>query len=149
MKVILLKDVPKLGKKMDIKNVSDGHALNFLFPQKLAEMASASAIKRVETEKAQADAIRKTHEKAVTDALEAVSGTFIALTEKANEKGHLFKAIHKAEILAAIKKAIGGAEITEDYIVLEKPIKEVGEYAVELKAAGKSIKVKLSIKAEK
>jgi large subunit ribosomal protein L9 len=149
MKVILLKDVPTLGHKADIKNVSDGYALNFLFPQKLAELASAGAVKRIEAEKATAQAARTAHEKAIGDILQSVSGTFIALTEKANEKGHLFKAIHKTEILEAIKKAAGANDLTEELIVLEKPIKEVGDYAVELKGAGKQVKVKISIKADK
>ena len=50
MKVILLKDAPRIGKRGDIKNVSDGYARNFLFPGGFAEQATNSAIKKVEQE---------------------------------------------------------------------------------------------------
>ena len=48
MKVIFLKDVPRVGKKYDIKEINDGYAMNFLFPQKLAEIATPSAIANLE-----------------------------------------------------------------------------------------------------
>jgi len=52
MKVIFLDDVRNVGKKYDIKDVSDGYARNFLFPNKLAETASSEAIKKLESMKA-------------------------------------------------------------------------------------------------
>ena len=51
MKVIFLKDVPRVGKRNDIKEVNDGYAVNFLFPRKLAEMATPSAINELEKRK--------------------------------------------------------------------------------------------------
>jgi large subunit ribosomal protein L9 len=59
MKVILLKDVAKMGKKNDIKNVSDGHALNFLIPQGLVEVATPKSLKKVEVIKSREDAEKK------------------------------------------------------------------------------------------
>ena len=52
MRVIFLKDVPKIGKKFEIKNISDGHALNFLIPQGAVKIATPDAVKNVEALKA-------------------------------------------------------------------------------------------------
>ena len=54
MKIILLRDVEKLGKKYDVKDVADGHARNFLIPQGLAKPATEVALREIETEKATA-----------------------------------------------------------------------------------------------
>ena len=51
MKVILLKDVPRIGRKFDVKDVPDGHALNFLIPRKLALRGTPDAIARIEKER--------------------------------------------------------------------------------------------------
>ena len=59
MKVILLKDVPKLGRKHDVKEVSDGHALNFLVPRGLVEVATGGALKKVEALKKTEDFLKK------------------------------------------------------------------------------------------
>jgi large subunit ribosomal protein L9 len=59
MRIILLHDIPKVGKKYDIKNVSDGHALNLLIPKGLAEVATPAAQKKVEKLKMEDTACRK------------------------------------------------------------------------------------------
>src|SRR3989344_7880858 len=98
MKVILLKDDAKLGKKFDDKNVSDGHALNYLIPRGEVEHATDALIKKIDETKVQEKAkIEKAlHESA--EKMQALSKQGIIMSGKANEKGHLFAAIHKAEI---------------------------------------------------
>lgn len=146
MKIILLQDVAKVGKKYDVKTVSDGHALNMLIPKGLAIVADASALKRVEKLKAEDTAHKKVQEDLLLMNLKAVEGTTLEISEKANEKGHLFAGVHKTEIIAHMK-ADKHIDLLPDFIVLDKPIKEVGEHTVEIKVKDKSAKLKLVITA--
>ncbi len=146
MKVILLKDVKKVGRRFDVKDVADGYALNFLIPRKLAEISNASNAKKHATLKIQSDAEKKIQEDLLSKNLKSLDGITIELSEPANDKGSLFKGVHKEEIVAALK-AQGHLDITPDYIVLEKPLKEVGEHSVEAKVQDKSATFKVVIVA--
>jgi large subunit ribosomal protein L9 len=129
MKVIFLDDVRNVAKKYDIKEVSDGYARNFLFPNKLAENATPEAIKKLESMKA-------AHEKEDKEAhahLEAlarkIGKTKIKFELKADKSGALFGAVNKETILKAMRehKLIGAERIDID---LKYPIKELGEHVV-------------------
>ncbi|MBI2475723.1 MAG: 50S ribosomal protein L9 [Candidatus Taylorbacteria bacterium] len=146
MKIILLHDVPKVGRKYDIKNVSDGHALNLLVPRGLAEVATPSALKKAEKLKMAEAEGKKVQEDLLLMNLKAVEGATIEIKEKANEKGHLFAGIHKEEIIARVK-ADQHIDLPPEFIVMDKPIKEVGEHSVEIKVKDKSAKLKLIISA--
>lgn len=137
MKVIFLKNVPKIGQKYDVKNVSDGYALNFLIPQKLAEIASPSALKKVDMLKAQDEQEKKVQAELLAKNMQAIGGTKIEFTEKANDKGHLFSSIHKESLVTALKEQ-AHLDIIADFIDLPKPIKETGEHKVTVKVGDKS-----------
>lgn len=144
MKVILLKDVPKIGKKYEVKDVSDGYGLNFLVPKGLAEVASQSSLKKVEILK-DAEAIeRKIQEDLLLKNIESLENTVITLDEVSNEKGHLFAGIHKEELTKALKES-AHLDVPSEYIQLDKPIKEVGEYTVEVKIHDKTAGFKLVV----
>ena len=145
MKIILLKNVPKVGKRFEVKEISDGYALNLLIPKGFATPATAEALKRLDLEKARAQGEEKVHNDLLTKNLEALEGKTITLTEKANEKGNLFAGVHKLEIIPAIEKQVR-VQIDPDHIVLNKPIKEAGEHKVTVTAGGKSIVFNLDIK---
>ena len=147
MKVALLKDVPGLGKKNDVKTVSDGHALNFLIPQKLAEVATASVLARVELTKKQAEQEKKVMEDLLSKNIHTIDGQTVEIEREANEKGSLFAGIHKDEIVKAVKEEID-VDLLPDFIVLDKAIKETGEHKIELKVHGKSATFTLNIKAK-
>jgi large subunit ribosomal protein L9 len=104
MKVILLKDVRKVGKKFETKDVADGYALNFLIPRKLAEASTPSSMKKVENLKSRDAAEKKVQEDLLKKNLASFNGVTIEMKENANEKGNLFKGIHKEEIIEALKK---------------------------------------------
>lgn len=146
MKVILLKDVPKLGKRYDTKTVSDGHALNLLIPRGLALAATPDAIKRLGLEKSRIEGERKVQEELLAQNLKGLSGVVLTVSGKANEKGHLFAGLHREEIVKELS-AQAHLDIDPYSIQLEHPLKEVGEHAIQVKAAGKSVSFKLIIKA--
>jgi large subunit ribosomal protein L9 len=146
MKIILLSDVPKLGKKHDVKDVSNGHALNLLLPQGLAIAATPQAIKRASAEKARMEGERKVHEELLADNLKSLDGVTLTISGKANDKGHLFAGLHREAIT---KELLTQARVQVDpsFIQLEQPLKTVGEHEVEVKAGGKSAKFKVVIQA--
>lgn len=146
MKIILTKDVPKVGKKYEMKDISDGYALNLLIPRGLAIIATKDAIKRIDLEKSIDEGEKKIHKDLLLKNLIELEGVTITMSEKANEKGHLFAGVHKLEIIPAIEKQTR-LQIDAEHIVLEKPIKEVGLHEVEVKVGEKSIKFNLDIKA--
>lgn len=147
MKIILMKDVPKVGKKYDMKEISDGYALNLLIPRGLAVAATPDVVKRVELERTRDEGERKLHEELLIKNLKELDGVTINMTEKANDKGHLFAGVHKLEIIPAIQKQTR-LQIDSEHIVLDKPIKEVGVHTVQVKAGNTTVKFNLDIKAE-
>ena len=131
MKVILLKNVPKVGNAFDVKDVKPGFARNFLIPEGLAEIATDAAIAQIQERRAKAAAAHEATLAEATEHIKALDGKSVTLSEKANEKGHLFAGIHRAEIIAAIQEQLS-ATLMEEHILTEEAIKETGEHAVEI-----------------
>ena len=144
MEIILLKDVVKVGQKFDVKNVSDGYAMNFLFPNKLAEQATQKKIKNIETLKLQHKEEDRIHQDLLLKNMSSLNGARVEMREKANEKGHLFKGIHIEEIAEELKKQ-DHIDLKPEYIQLEHPIKEVGEFDITAKVGDASATFKLII----
>src|SRR3990167_3785568 len=136
MKVIFLKDIPRVGKRYDIKDVNDGYAMNFLLPRGLAEQATPKAIAQLEQRKKTIAIEREVQEELLLKNLEEIKGKVLHIKARADDKGHLFSGIHNKEIVEAMH-AEHHADIGEEFIALEKPIKEVGEFdiPIEIKAA--------------
>ena len=147
MKIILLKDVKKIGKKYEVKEVADGHALNMLIPNGMAIPATSGNINMIETKK-KGDMLESAKSEAeIQKALNEIKGIGIEIKGKVNEKGHLFAGIHKEEILKAVKKQ-KGVNIHAEHLLLEKPIKEVGEHPITVKVNDREAIFNLIIKAE-
>jgi large subunit ribosomal protein L9 len=133
MKVIFLKDVPKIARKYDIKDVADGFAQNSLLPRKLAIAATPAAVAKIEAEKAAARGVQaKTEESVATLARESAAQP-IVIEASANAQGHLFKGVGQAEVAQAIKGAFG-IELRKEDIDLAHPLKEVGTHTVAVKS---------------
>lgn len=147
MKIILLKDVPKVGKKYDMKDISDGYAQNLLIPRGFAVAATADIIKRIDIEKSRDEGEKKIHQELLIKNLTELDGVTITMIEKANDKGHLFAGVHKLEIIPAIEKQTR-LQIDPEHMILEKPIKEVGMHEIQVKVGNKSIKFNLEIKGQ-
>jgi len=146
MKVILQKDVAKLGRKYEIKEVSSGHALNLLIPQGLAIPATKEAIKRTEIERSKHEAEKKVHEDLLVKNIKDLEDVTLNIVGKANDKGHLFAGLHKEAIVAELQKQTQ-LQIDPSFIQLEHPIKEVVEHTIEVKGGGKSAKFKVIVTA--
>ena len=133
MKVVLLRDVPKLGRKGEVKEVADGFAYNNLIPRKLVAPATKENVQKAEAAQAALVHARETKVQLIdtiaTRSLETPP-TIVAL---ANAEGHLFKGVRAADVVAAIRVELGGA-IDEKDVVLPQPLKEAGEHQITIRA---------------
>lgn len=129
MKVILTKDVRGLGRTHDTVETSDGHALNFLIPKKLARAATAGAQREAESRRQSITDRREIDAKLIEQNLASLAEARIVLKVKANEKEHLYDAIGAKEISAAVRDQTR-LEVPEDAIRLEKPLKALGVFSV-------------------
>lgn len=146
MKIVLLKDVGGLGKRFELKNVADGHALNFLIPKKMAEPATPQVVERTKKFLTQAEAKRKVQEDLLVKNLKGVEGAEIIIKGKASDKGHLFAGIHTAEISKAVKEGIG-ADIPAEFIDIPEAIKTIGAHEALIKIGDKKLKLRLKVEA--
>lgn len=141
MKVVLLKDIRDMGRANSVHDVSDGHALNFLIPRKLAVPATGNALKNAEMKDKQTADRRMLDAKLIEERIAALSDGRITITKKANEQGHLYDGVDGAEIAVA-------AELPEDSIHLEKSLKELGIFDVAVAIGDKFGKISVEIVAE-
>lgn len=141
MKVILLKDVRRVGQAGEVKSVADGYAINFLFPNKLAEPATDEKIKQVEAGKAAREAEQQKEKEQLDNKVAALRGKKVVIQARATEKGGLFKSITSKDIAKAIL-AEHSLEIPEENISSE-PIKTIGEHTVSV--SGPSQKAELAV----
>src|SRR3989344_9587472 len=144
MRVIFLKDVPRVGKRHDIKEVNDGYAMNFLCPKKLAEPATAKAVAELEMRKKEIMIEREVQAELLMKNLEEIKGKVVHMRGKADEKGHLFSGIHAKEIVATLHTE-HHAEVSLESIALDKPIKEIGEFEIPILVKGKKSSFKLIV----
>ena len=145
MKIILLKDVRKVGKKYETKEVADGFALNMLIPHGEAIVASPENVKKITAIKEKDEMFKTIDEDILKKNLSAIKETVLEIHGKTNDKGHLFAGIHKEQIVIELKKQ-AHIDILPEFVLLEKPLKEVGEHDVEIEAHGQKVKLKVVIK---
>jgi large subunit ribosomal protein L9 len=120
-----------------VKEIADGFARNFLIPKKLVVPATKDAEARVSRMKIELADMKKVDEDLLIRNLKALIGLNIAMKGKANEKGHLFAAIHKKEIISKIHDE-AKLQIPPECILLEKPIKEIGEHTISFTMGNKT-----------
>lgn len=128
MKIVFLKDIPRVGKKYEVKEVADGYGRHLVM-QRMAEPATKDVLARIQNKMATDATLKKVHTEILMKNLEALSGATITLQGNANEKGHLFASIHKDEILAELKRSVR-IDMHPDYVILDRPLKEVGVYEI-------------------
>jgi large subunit ribosomal protein L9 len=131
MQVILLEDVPSLGKAGDLLKVSDGYGRNYLIPQKKAILATEKNLKVLEHQKRQVQhrmgKVKKDAER-IAQQIEELSCTF---AKTVGEGGKLFGSVTSMEIESYLKE--NGIEVDRKKILLEEPIKNLGLFTVPIK----------------
>ena len=132
MKIILLEDVKKLGKKGDLVDVADGYARNYLFPRDLAEEATAGKIKQLKKGKAALEDRKEKEKEQAQEIAEKLSKAEVSLKVKAGEQGKLFGSVTTKDISEALKKQCK-IEVDRRKIELFEPIKTLGEHKVDIK----------------
>ena len=147
MEVILKQDVEELGLEGDVVKVAKGYARNYLIPQSMALEASehnrkALALQRKKIElkrvrvKEEAEKVKAEMEKVV-----------VTISQKAGEEGKLYGSVTSMDIASQLKNQ--GIDIDRRKIVLEKPIKELGEFEVGIKIYPEvSATIKVVVKAD-
>jgi large subunit ribosomal protein L9 len=124
MKVILLKDVKGVGRRMDIKEVSNGYARNFLFPKGFAKLADH----RAEKERAELESVEITKLNKQNSLVEKLKNVTLELSVTTGDKNEVFGSITENDIRDALDKK----GIKEGKVVLKKRLKTLGEHEVEV-----------------
>jgi large subunit ribosomal protein L9 len=126
MKVLLIKDVYKLGRAGDIKRVADGYGRNFLLPKGLATLATAGALKKIDSIKAEAAVQRSTLNQEMSGIAELLAGKVFTFASKAGETGKLYGSITTQMIADAIQSKYG-TQVDRHQIEIA-PIRTLGEH---------------------
>jgi large subunit ribosomal protein L9 len=128
MKVLLLKDVYKLGRAGDVKKVADGYGRNFLLPQGMAVLATAEALKSAERIREKANVQRAIVNQEMDTVGKQIAGLTLTFPARASETGKLYGSVTTQMIADAIK-AKSGVEIARRQID-SQPLRMLGEYKV-------------------
>lgn len=128
MKVILLQQVPKVGKKGEVVEVSDGFAANALFPTKKAIPATTKNLEALNRKNASLEDMRALEHGLLEAAIKSLPNMTLTIPMKANEKGHLFSKVDTGAIVDAL--AMHRISISAKNVILTEPIKLLGTYDV-------------------
>lgn len=146
MKVVLLKDVKGTGKIGDIVNVADGYGKNFLIKNGFAKQASSEAVNENSQAK-KADAYHKEQERLkAVEIGKKISGSTLVIKTKCGENGKIFGTVTSKEIADAFSKK--GLDVDKKKIIIETPIKNIGEHTIEIKLHP-TVNVKFTLLVEK
>lgn len=130
MKVILIQNVPGLGRVEEIKEVADGYAANYLFPRHLAVPASVKVVGELSAKQKKRAKEAESDLKGQQNLAAKIDGYEIEIHEKTNDKGVLYAAVGSDRIARELGKK--GFSVDKDQI-LSKPFKQVGTFPVKLK----------------
>ncbi len=146
MKLVLMKDIEKLGKEGDVVEVKPGYARNYLLPKRLAVEATPANLKMAERKRA--ERLKREQEKLnqMKSLAEKLSEVKLTFYKKAGEKNRLFGSVTSKDIVEALQN-IYNIELDKKNIHLEHPIKELGKFEVEVHLY-EDINTKIEIEVE-
>ena len=146
MEVILLKDVPGLGRSGEIKEVPEGYARNYLIPKGLAVKSTKGRIKDIELRKSAVETKALREKDSAMRLAERLKGTSLTFKVRVGEENKLFGSITSGDIAEELNKK--GFNIDKHQIVLKEPIKYLGTYEVTVKL-GFGISAPISVVVER
>jgi large subunit ribosomal protein L9 len=126
MKVLLIKDVYKLGHAGDIKRVADGYARNFLIPQRMAVLATPGAQRMAESIRTKANARRTVLNEEMAKVAESLKDLTLQFSSKAGDTGKLYGSITTEMIAEAVKEKTG--QPIDRRQIVAQPIRNLGEH---------------------
>lgn len=130
MKVILVNDMHKLGNAGDVVKVAPGYARNYLLPRGIALEATAGNLRKSGDIRKKADEDKQARLRALQELAAKLNGLTLNFKRKAEESNHLFGSVSNLDILAALE--IQGLPLQKSMLVMENPIKELGEFEVKI-----------------
>lgn len=131
MLVLLLENVKNLGKKNEIKNVSDGYATNFLFAKKLAIKATPELVKKAKIAEALETEKKQKETEALKEQAKKIKDKRFIIKMKTGEEGQLFESVSTLKIAEKITQ--NGFAVDAKQIFVAEPIKKIGEYKAVIK----------------
>jgi len=138
MKVILLQDLPNLGKKFEVKEVKGGFARNFLLPKKLALPFNPKTKKWLKK-------MLKEKERKEAEKLKLIEELKrIEVEIKVGPKGEVFEKVTKNKILNLLRQR--GVQIQKENILLKKPIDSLGVHKIQIHLGGKIFEIEVEVK---
>ena len=150
MRIILLQNIKNFGQMGDVKNVSDGYARNFLFPRKIAKLATDAAMREVDSLKKKLEMSQNLEREKAVKLAEQLKDSVLEFTRKATKTGKLYSAVTKEDIAEILTKQLG-FKVEPNSVNLEghegEHIKQLGEHSVKIQLAPEAtaeVKVKIS-----
>jgi large subunit ribosomal protein L9 len=131
MKVILKQDVEKLGRRGDVVNVAPGFGRNYLIPRKMALAVTATNMKTVEIERQAQKKKLEVERKSFQSLVEKLNQVSLTFTRRAGEKDIIFGSVSSGDIRDALAGL--GYEVDKKKILLDEPIKRLGNFSVPVK----------------
>ncbi len=131
MKVLLLKDVYKLGRAGDVKKVANGYGRNYLIPQGLAVLATPAALKQADRIRAEADKRRAVLNQEMSGLAEQLEKATISFAVRASETGRLYGSVNTRMIAEALSKELG-VEISHRQVDAQ-PLRVIGEHTIRVR----------------
>jgi len=131
MKVMLVKDVYKLGRAGDIKKVADGYGRNFLISQGFAVVATPGAVKQAERIRKQAEIRRAAENSELKGLAEQIEGVTVMFSAKAGETGKLYGSITTQDVATAVTEQVR-FEIKKQQVDMQ-PIRNLGEFTAQIR----------------
>lgn len=135
MKVILKQDVDNLGDKGDIKEVKSGYARNFLIPRGLAVIADKSGLRSLEEEKKVLARKEKRLEEKLRSMSDRIAKAVVEITANVGAEGKLYGSVTPAQIAEILKEKLQ-LDIDRRRVVIDTPIKTVGDHTVNVRLSG-------------